>query len=265
MESRVIAGYRFSVFTRAEFLHGRWDYNGKDLVAFFQRTQRGKTFWQFQLLEVTRFDKPPIYLVMKAVDPVPAEWARKLGWKETAVWPPQRPPWESEPPGWLLWPRHDLSMSTGALERTKARQRANFERAFLAARGGGQPIIADEFYGLFAELKMQELLIEALSRGSGARSPLWYAGQKPSGTQSGGSMPGQALNSWTHGFFGKDADLRNQKRIGELSADLPRQTVTEAISSLRVRKISTPRGVTSISEQLYLNSNDGSGCIIGAE
>jgi hypothetical protein len=265
MEYRVIAGYRISVFTRPEFLHGKWSYNGKDLVFFAQRTQRGKTHWMFQLLQVSRFDRPPAYLCMKAVDPVPAEWARTLGWKETPEWPPNRLPWHSEPPGYLLWPRHDLSLSPGALERTKARQRANFERLFLQARKGGQPVIADELYGLCSELDLNELVIESLTRGSGARSPLWYALQKPSGTQTGGSIPGHALNSWTHGFFGKDADLRNQRRIGELSADLPRQVVTEVIGKLRICKVPTPRGVQSISEQLYLNANTGQACIIGAE
>jgi hypothetical protein len=266
MEYRVIAGHRLSVFARPEFLHGgRWNYNGKDHVFFAQRTQRGKTFWMFQLLEASRFyDKPPVYLVMKAVDPVPAEWARRLGWRETAEWPPNRMPWHSQPPGYLLWPRHDLSLSEDALERTKARQRAHFTRLFLAARAGGQPVIADELYGLCSELDLNELVIESLTRGSGARSPMFYALQKPSGTQTGGSIPGHALNSWTHGFFGKDADLRNQRRIGELSADLPREVVTEAIGKLRVHKVATPGGPVMISEQLYLNSNTGQACIIGA-
>jgi hypothetical protein len=264
MEYRVIAGRRLSVFARPEFLRYRWSYNGKDLVFFSQRTQRGKTHWMFQLLQASRFDKPPVYLCMKAVDPVPAEWARRLDWEETPEWPPNRAPWRSEPPGYLLWPRHDLSMSADALERTKKRQRENFSRVFLAARKGGQPVIADELYGLCSELDLNELVIESLTRGSGARSPLWYALQKPSGTQAGGSIPGHALNSWTHGFFGKDADLRNQRRISELSADLPPEVVTEAVGKLRVHKVATPRGTENISEQLYLNSNTGQACIIGA-
>jgi hypothetical protein len=224
------------------------------------------THFSYQLAAATDFGRPPVALVIKAVDPTPAMWGKKLGWKEIHQWPPPaRMPWQPEPPGYNLWPKHDLSMRPDALEKTQAAQEREFKKLFLSARKGGQPIIAGELYGLLAELNLRNLLVEGVSRGSSARSPIWYDTQRPSGTQ-GISMPGQFLNCPTHLFLGYDPVEQNRKRfseIGGINSQLVMDTVAGCSSScppdcashIRVVPTRTPNGVKPISELLYINKN----------
>jgi hypothetical protein len=263
-------------FSRAEFKTSRWNYQAGEHVATIQPSQGGKTHWNYELAAATDFAKPPVALVIKAVDPTPAMWAERLGWKELSAWPPKRYPWQAEPPGYNLWPKHDLSMRDDALEVTQARQEREFRKVFLSARKGGQPIIAGELYGLLAELHLRNLLIEGVSRGSSARSPIWYDTQKPSGTQ-GVSMPGQFFNCPTHLFLGYDPVEQNRKRFSEIGG-INTQLVMETVSGcrpscppdcalhIRVVPIRTPAGVKPVSELLYVDKNGPRGgymCIVG--
>jgi hypothetical protein len=263
-------------FSRAEFKSRRWDYQPGEHVATIQPSQGGKTHWNYELAAVTDFGKPPVAMVIKAVDPTPARWGERLGWKETPTWPPPaRMPFTREPPGYNLWPKHDLSMNTDALERTQERQEREFRKLLLSARRGGQAVIAGELYGLLAELHLRALLIEAVTRGSSARSPIWYDTQKPSGTQ-GISMPGQFFNCPTHLFLGYDPVKANRDRfseIGGVNAELIKEVVSGCRSfcppdcgeHIRIMPTQTPAGIKPISELLYINKNGPRGghmCII---
>jgi len=263
-------------FSRKEFKASRWNYQPGEHVATIQPSQGGKTHWNYELASATEFAKPPVALCIKAVDPTPAEWAKKLGWKEIRSWPPPpRWPWEAEPRGYNLWPKHDLSMRQDALEKTQAAQEREFKKLFLSARRGGQPVIAGELYGLLAELHLRNLLIEGVSRGPSAKSPIWYDTQKPSGTP-GVSMPGQFFNCPTHLFLGYDPVEQNRKRFSEIGG-INTQLVMETVSGcrpscppdcqlhIRVVPIPTPYGVKPVSELLYINKNGPRGgymCII---
>lgn len=263
-------------FDRKEFLTERWDYQPGEHVATIQPSQGGKTHWNYELAAATDFGRPPVALVIKAVDPTPSMMGKRLGWKEIRTWPPPPLlPWQRKPAGYNLWPKHDLSMHPQALERTQAAQEREFRKLFLSARKGGQPIIAGELYGLLAELHLRALLIEGVSRGSSAKSPIWYDTQKPSGTQ-GVSMPGQFFNCPTHLFLGYDPVETNRKRfseIGGINAQLVMETVSGCRTScppdcamhIRVVPIRTPYGVKPVSELLYINKNGPRGgymCIV---
>jgi hypothetical protein len=251
-------------FSREEFLRERWDYQPGEHVFVCQPSQGGKTHWLFQLAAATEFPKPPVALVMKAVDPTPAAWTERLGWKETKHWPPpSRMPWQSKPPGYTLWPPHVLTMAPDALEQTAAIQEREFRKVFLDARRGGQAIIGDEVYGLIAELNLRSQIIEAVSRGSSAKSPLWYATQRPSGTQ-GISMPGHLFNCPTHLFLGFDPVEGNRKRFSEIGG-INTAMVMDEVSRLQVIPTPTPHGMKPVSELLYINKNGPRGgylCIV---
>jgi hypothetical protein len=264
-------------FSRKEFKNERWDYQPGEHVADVQPSQGGKTHWMYDLAGATDWpDKPPVSLVIKAVDSTPAHMTRRLGWKETPVWPPApRRPWQPQPTGYTLWPKHDLSMRDDALERTQANQRAQIRRLFLGARKGGQPIIAGELYGLLAELGMRDLLIEGVTRGSSARSPIWYDTQKASGTQ-GISLPGFFLNCPMHYFFGYDPVEANRKKISEIGG-INSAAVMDIVGGhgswcppecdehISVVPMRTPSGIRPISELLYINKNGPRGgymCIV---
>jgi hypothetical protein len=264
-------------FSRKEFLSSYWDYQPGEHVATIQPSQGGKTHWNYELAGATDFPKPPVALVIKAVDPTPAKMGAKLGWKEIHAWPPPKVyPWQDRPPGYNLWPKHNLTMADNALELTQAAQEREFRKLFLSSRKGGQAIIAGELYGLLAELHLRNLLIEAVSRGSSARSPIWYDTQKPSGTQ-GVSMPGQFFNCPTHLFLGYDPVETNRKRfseIGGINTQLVMETVSgcrqscppDCAQHIRVVPTPTPYGVKPVSELLYINKNGPRGgymCIIG--
>lgn len=267
-------------FTRGEFKSERWHYEGGEHVAAFEPSQGGKTHWMYELAGATDFgpgSRPPVGLVIKAVDATPASWAKRLGWRETSTWPPRRRVWEQRPPGYNLWPRHDLSMRDDALEVTQRRQEQEFRKLFLSARKGGQPILAGELYGLLAELHLRSLLIEAVSRGSSAASPLWYDSQRTAGTQ-GISMPGQFLNCPTHLFLGYDPVENNRKafsQIGGINSQLVMETVggcnnycqPDCANHIRVFNVRTETGkIRPISELLYINKNGPRGgymCIVG--
>lgn len=254
-------------FNRTEFKRQRWTYDAGEHALFSQPSQGGKTEWMFDLAGSTDFGDgvaPPAAMIMKAVDPTPAKWAARLGYQETPTWPPRRKLFGSKPPGYVLWPRHDLSMAPDALERTAANQEREFRKLFLTARAGRQPILADEIYGLVAELNLRAQVIEAASRGAGAKSPIWYTMQRLQGTQ-GVSIPGHLLNCPTHYFFGFDPVENNRKayaQIGGINAPL----VMDAVSNLTVTPIRTPHGVKYISDLLYVNKNGPRGgylCLIG--
>jgi hypothetical protein len=253
-------------FTRREFKNERWDYEQGEHVATIEPTQAGKTHWNYELAAATDFSRPPVALCMKAVDRTPAEWGKRLGWTETPVWPPKpRLPWQGSPPGYNLWPKHDLSMHPDALERTTENQAREFKKLFLAARRGGQPVIAGELQGLLGEKELRKLLMEAVNRGASARSPLWYDTQKPSGSQE-VSIPGHFHNNPTHLFLGYDPVEVNRQKFSKI-AGINSQLVMETVSGcgpqcrqdcrdhLRVIPVQTPRGIKHISELLYINKN----------
>lgn len=250
-------------FRRREFLTERWDYQPGEQVFISQPTQAGKTHWMWELLSATPHRRPPVALVMKPRDPTPARMTKAYGWREIRTWPPSRLPLTAEPPGYTLWPRHQLTSDPASLERTNERLRRQFEACLMGSyRKGDQIVFVDEIYGLL-RLGM-EPVIEALSdRGSGMGAAMWYATQRPAGTQKAG-LPGYLFDNPTHLFFGYTSVASSRKRIGQI-AGVNRPLITEEIGNLRLIPTATPYGTKYISELLYCNKNGPDGgylCIV---
>jgi len=248
---------------RGTFIRDIWDCQPGEHVLFSEPTQGGKSHLAFQLLRATRHLRPPIALVMKPRDPCPAEWVKRLGYREVTTWPPRPSFMNSKPPGYALWPKHEMSLERESLERTNANLTNQFRRALLDTyRSGDRVVFADEIYGLLAELDLKDELLALWTRGSGMGASLWSATQKASGTTQ-ASIPGHAFNSPTHFFLGKDGDKRARDRAAEIGSGIDPSFIADTIANLRIHRIPTPHGIKPISEKLYLDRRGPFCCIIG--
>jgi hypothetical protein len=218
-------------FDLQTFRTRHFDFKPGHHVAFFGPTgQAGKSTTAFQLLDaVAGEESPATVLVMKHRDRVVAHFTRELGFRETPVWPPVNKLGEmrvfggSKPRGYTLWPPQTLTN----VRADNLRLAREFTGAITANRRHTPSItFADEIYGLMAELNlpqdgypMRSLLTAVVTRDSIAGHSLWYATQKPSGTQ-GISIPGFFFNSAEHMFLSKDGEERNRKRYGEIACGI---------------------------------------------
>lgn len=230
-------------------------------VTFIEPTQGGKTHFACQLLESVSGIVPATMLVMKPRDPTPAEWTRRLGYREIPSWPPPgRFPWQEKPPGYTLWPRQTLT----DVKKDNAHLADEFRKAMLHAyRFGDQIVFADEVYGVCAELELHRELTALWTRGSGMGAGLWAATQKPSGTQQGGSIPTFMYSASTHLFLGKDTDKRNTDRFGEIGGVDPK-LVSGLVRALRVHRIDIEgQKPKFISDKLYIDKRGPYMAIIG--
>lgn len=234
---------RFSLET---FRTRHFDYQaGHHVAAFGPSQQAGKTTTAFQLLDaVASAELPATVLVMKHRDKTVARFTREMGFHETRSWPPQRKFSEmrvfggEKPRGYTLWPPQTLTNVKADNERLER----EFRAAIIHNRKHVPSVtFADEIYGLIAELNMRQLLTAVVTRDSGAGHGLWYASQKPSGTQ-GVSMPGFLFNNAEHMFLSKDGEERNRRRYGEIAcgiseAEIERQTLKlDPFSWLYIRR-----------------------------
>lgn len=234
-------------FDLETFRTKHFDYQAGHHVAVFGPTQiSGKSTLSFALLEAVKQMYPEIgvtTLCMKHKDRVIAHWTERLGFREIPSWPPDRKfselkPFGSPPPGYTLWPRQTLTDPVGDNERLQR----EFVKAITHNRKNAPSItFADEIYGLIAELSrskdrmnvpmvpMRTLLTSVVTRDSIAGHGLWFASQKPSGTQ-GISIPGFFFNSAEHMLLAKDGEERNRRRYAEIAcgidpAEIERETL----------------------------------------
>lgn len=217
-------------FDLATFRSRKFGYRPGHHVAFFGPTQiAGKSTLAFALVQEVVRKYPeiqPVSLVMKHRDRVVAGWTERLNFQETPSWPPARKLTQWNPAGYTLWPRQSLS----DIEADNALLRREFIRAIVANRKKPPSItMANELYGMLAELNLRELLTAVVTRDSIAGHGLWYETQKPSGTQ-GISIPGFFFNSAEHMFLAKDGEQRNRTRYGEIACGIdPRDIERETL------------------------------------
>lgn len=207
----------------------RFHYEPGHHVGIFGPTQiAGKSTLAFALVQrvIQMYEIRPVVLNMKHRDRVVAGWTKRLNFQETPSWPPRRKFSHWNPAGYTLWPRQTLS----DIEADNALLRREFIRAIVHNRKKAPSItMANELYGLLAELNLRELLTAVVTRDSIAGHGLWYETQKPSGTQ-GISIPGFFFNSAEHMFLAKEGDSRNRTRYGEISVGIdPRDIERELL------------------------------------
>jgi hypothetical protein len=244
---------------RQEFLEDYFTYNRGEHVSWIEPTQQGKTYLMWQCLQAAMEQNPDlksVSLMPKPRDPATVNWMGRTGFREIHNWPPPRVwPWQAEPNGYVLWPRHipdneDLNREHLAGEFKKCLNTQYWE--------GDSITVADDvylhavLYGLNPELERH------WTAGAGGGAALWSTNQKPSGTLGGGSVSSFSYNAPTHLFLGKDRDERNVKRFSEIGGVDP-QEVAYYVHNLRMHRID---GHT-VSEKLYLDKRGPYMCIVG--
>lgn len=222
---------RVAHLERQDFLDSYWDYRKGQHVGLIGRTQgAGKTSFAFELLEHTDPSIPVEVLCMKPRDRVVARETQRLGFREIDDWPPPFD-WKyaigSKPNRHTVWPKHTFDP-----DADNERLREVFRKAILHRYKTGDGIcFADELYGLSVELGLYTETEAMLTRGGGMGAGLWYATQKPSGTQHGG-ITTFAYNSPTHMFLSKDPDKRNVQRYAELQCGIDPRAIEEITMGL---------------------------------
>ena len=109
------------VIPRDEFARDRFDYKPGNHVVFGGPSQRaGKTTLAFKLLEYTATPEFPAWVaVCKPEDKVSASEGKRLGFRRSADYPPQKRIRDIEPanrpPGYLIWP--DMSRPQAMFRR----------------------------------------------------------------------------------------------------------------------------------------------------
>lgn len=210
-------------FPLEEFRSRKFDYRMGQHVAFFGPTQvAGKTTTALALLEAVIRRYPelrPKILCMKHSDRVVAAWTKRLDFRETPAWPPPPKLGEllgSKPKGYTVWPHQTLT--NPALD-AETRER-EFRKAIYDNRLHRPSItFADELYGLIAILGLSDLLTDVVTQDAVSGHGLWFATQKPSGTQ-GKSIAGFFFDSAQHNFFSKPGDARNRQRVADISCGI---------------------------------------------
>jgi hypothetical protein len=161
---------------------------------------------------------PPVVMVAKPADPVPARWLKGMEYRRVDSWPP---PWKpGRPPGYALWPPH---LKGGTVAENHAHLAAVFEPCYQDLFQNKRPSIAvcDETYFHSALLGLGPVMARHWTQGAGMGAGLWDATQKPSGTAE-GQIPTFRYNSSEHTFLGHDPDKRNRDRFGEIGGVDPK-------------------------------------------
>lgn len=255
---------RIAHLDREEFLTRKWDYQPGEHVGMFAPTGTGKTHLAYQLLEQAMRRQPHLRYVSampKSRSPATQMWADRLGLKVTDRWPP--PATLSKPRGYVFWPRH-LSLKTATVAQNRAQLAAKFRHMFGSQYQEGSSVtLADDVYVLAVIYGLNLECEEFWTAGAEGGAGLWAPNQKPSGTVAGGSVSSFSYNAPTHLFFGKDTDVRNQKRFSEIGGGIDPEIVRGIVPHLKVYRIETPRGIKNISETLYVHKGGPWMAIIG--
>ncbi len=245
--------------SRAEFLQDYWDYRPGEHVLIVEPTGGGKTHLAYQLLGAAMEQNPHLSVVSlmpKPADPSTVQWARALGLRETPVWPPQRRLFAGKPRGYVLWPPHPMSLPPAQ----RRQQVGGVLRRGLddQYRRGSSITFMDDAHSAAVMLGLNEYLEELLVNGRAGGAGGWLALQKPSGSLATGSVSSFAYSSASHIFMGRDNDLRNVRRFGEIGGVDPRE-VEEIVRGLRLYRI----GAHTVSQKLYLDLRGPYKALIG--
>lgn len=222
---------RVARIEREDFLQNYWQYRAGEHVTVTAPTQNGKTTFLFQLLAATdtSFCRiPPVVMVAKPQDPVPAKWLEALEYREVSKWPPRKKLFQEPPPGYALWPHHLKNVPP---EVNNAHLASVFTPAYTDLFWKGNTIaVVDETYFHSAILGLGPLMTKHWTQGAGMGSALWDATQKPSGTSE-GHIPTFRYNSSEHTFLGFDPDKRNRDRYAEIGGVDPK-VLSDAVMGL---------------------------------
>ena len=241
-------------FTRAEFFGqdgtpGYFRYEPGEHLLIVEPTGGGKTFLAYQALGTAMRQHPHLSVMSvmpKPKDPSTAMWAEALNLRETPVWPPRRRLFGGKPAGYVLWPPHQMDLPPA--ERRQAIGRVLRSGIDSQYRNGDSITFVDDAHSAAIFMGLNEYLEELLVNGRSGGAGGWLALQKPSGSQSTGSVSSFAYSSASHIFLGRDNDARNIRRFGEIGGFNPAE-IERIVRNLQLYRI----GGHTVSQKLYLD------------
>lgn len=246
------------MMNRDEFFADYWDYRPGEHVSLIYPTRRGKSHLAYQLLDHAMRQNPDLNVVSlmpKPSDPATQMWAEKLELKEVSDWPPKKNFWEKKPRGYVLWPKHYPNMTA---EEDREQVADKLRKVLHQQYWKGDSItFADDVHLLAVLMKLNPELEQYWTAGGSNNAGLFSANQKPSGTQSGGSVSSFSYNAPSHLFLGRDTDHRNIRRFGEIGGVEP-EHVEDIVRHLELRHIDG----NSISDVLYIDKRIPAMCVL---
>lgn len=245
---------------RAEWLDEYFDYRAGEHVIIVEPTGGGKTWLMYQMLQAAMRDHPelsPMAFMPKAADPSTAQWARVLGLRETAVYPPVRKLFQGKPAGYVLWPKHRMDLPPGERREEVGKVlRAGLDGQYKKGRSIS---LIDDAHSAATMMNLNSYIEEILVNGRSGGSAAWLALQKPSGTVNSGGVTSFAYSSPTHYLFGKDTEARNLKRLTEIGGGIDPDRIGNIIRGLRLYRI----GQNTVSQKLYVDKRGPFMALIG--
>lgn len=246
-------------FSRGQFIDEIFDYYPGEHFAVIEPTGFGKSWLAWQLLQVAIQQNPELLAMVampKPADSTAAAWAPSLGLRETSVWPADRKLFAKKPPGYVLWPKHDMSLEP---EQRRSAVGAVLKRGLDDQyRNGNSISFVDDAHDSAVLMGLNSYIEEILVNGRSNGSAAWLALQKPSGSAATGSVSSFAYSAPRHLFLGKDTDDRNVKRFGEIGAFDAGET-ERIVRNLRLYRI----GKETVSEKLYIDKRGPYRCLVG--
>jgi hypothetical protein len=245
---------------RREFLDSYFDYRPGEHTAFIYPTQKGKTHFAYQALQVAMRQNPDLAvcsLMPKALSPATARWAEALQLREVDDWPPRKNLLSADPAGHVLWPKHRKDL-TADQDRAQVAEKLRKPLHDLYWRGNSICFVDDVFVAAVL-MGLNPECEQWWTAGSEGGSGLWSANQKPSGTLGSGSVSSFCYNSATHLFLGRDTDERNVRRFSEIGGGVDPKQIAGIVRDLRL----FPIGKKNISEVLYLDQRGPYMCLVG--
>lgn len=235
--------------TREEYLRDYFDYRPGEHLSLISPTGKGKTHLAYQLLDNAMRQNPNLTvasMMPKSSDDSASQWAKALGLKETADWPPRKRWWEEKPRGHILWPPHDPSVdATTDREQVAEVMRKCLHRQYYA---GDSITFADDIHVIAVLMGLNPECEQFWTAGRSSGAGLWSASQKPSGTLGSGSVSSFSYNAPTHLYLGRDTDERNIRRFGEIGGVDGRE-IEAIVRGLNLYQING----NSVSEYLYID------------
>lgn len=238
---------------REEHLRCYWDYQPGQHAAWFEPTQQGKTFHEWQCLEMALLQNPglrAVVLMPKSRSPATRRWAERLGFQIISDWPPPARWGRRPPPGYVLWPEH----LTGVPPEVNRKHLGGVFRKAMTAqyRAGESLTVADDAHILAPLLGLNTEFEELLTAGAEGGAGLWLAAQKTSGSRATGSLTTFAYSQPDQFFLGYEPIEINRQRFNDIGG-VDHGVVSRIVSQLPRHKVSTPSGVRNISEKLHID------------
>jgi hypothetical protein len=166
--------------TRNEFLTDYFDYQPGEHLNVISPTGGGKSVLIGQCLGKVLEEYPELRTVSfmpKIADESTTRWKSTLGLKEIKDWPPRKSLFHPDPPGYVLWPPHDINDETANREHLAG----VFKRAINAQYADGNTLtIVDDAYLIGVIYGMNQELDRHWIAGRSNRAGMWTSLQKPS-------------------------------------------------------------------------------------